>query len=71
MKIKFYYQELEMKQLRDLKLFENDKIKRIKIGMINENDDDANYYIQIIALLDDIDIKQEFINHVNKHFGYN
>jgi hypothetical protein len=46
-----------MKQLRDLKLFENDKIKRIKIGMINENDDDANYYIQIIALLDDIDIK--------------
>jgi hypothetical protein len=46
-----------MKQVRDLKLFENDNIKRIKIGMINENDDDVNYQRQIIALLDDIDIK--------------
>jgi hypothetical protein len=46
-----------MKHFRDLKLFENDNIKRIKIGMINENDDDVNYYRQIIALLDDIDIK--------------
>ena len=46
-----------MKQFRNLKLFENDNIKRIKIGMINENDDDVNYQRQIIALLDDIDIK--------------
>ena len=46
-----------MKQVRDLKLFDYDNIKRIKIGMINENDDDVNYQRQIIALLEDIDIK--------------
>lgn len=46
-----------MKLVRDLKLFENDNIKLIKIGMINENDSDVNYQRQIIALLNDIDIK--------------
>ena len=29
--------------IRDVKLFENDSIKIIKLGMINENEEEINY----------------------------
>ena len=29
--------------IRDVKLFENDSIKVIKLGMINENEEEINY----------------------------
>jgi hypothetical protein len=32
-----------MKMIRDVKLFENDSIKIIKLGMINENEEEINY----------------------------
>ena len=32
-----------MKCIRDLRLFENDSVRKIKQAMINENDEDINY----------------------------
>lgn len=70
LKLRRYYQSITLKVVRELKLFENDDDKQKQFDTsIIETEDDLNYQRHIFFLLEKIDLKGAFIDHVNKHYG--
>ena len=53
--------------IRNLKLFDRDAEKKAKFQTIIEQEDDLNYQRRVQILLEKFDIKQELVNHLNKH----